>query len=510
VAYKEAGIDSSHWDPLLGVEANRQTIEKVYDYYGDLYQRDTRLQWAGMANLIGPSFYAGFLDVGVLPDWERRVLRSLVYLGRRLVAPLRRGVATEGLGFYETTFLRMQRKIFEDQAMMHEAFFGGGLAAVDALGAAGVLDRTTVACWHQIATSQSSEVQNGNRVLLFREQYDIIDRFYVEMRAYSPPLGHLFTWALTAAGKPAIPDARPYAKVFPVTVCVRLGKRSLELRTPFPAGNIAIFADRWALIERDTLPAYDQLLARDPGGALRMIAKPVAERAGHFRLLRRIGYLIYGLATDWRLRLGPPTATSIQVIRTRGGSPPITIDLTAPPGEVYAWSAPEATFPLTVALPTGLQFHEDVQSAALVASSEGAPPMQLVVKLAASTRDEAQANLMRLANELGADRRAINRWAAAARAATPEEHGYAARVFPAHSHSASCGPSFRSGTTSQSSSTSSMFCYRGGRAKGEDGSGRWSSMSPCAMDHGDGCRTTRGHCSGSMRLNFDNLTIELL
>ena len=30
-AYESAGIDASHWDPALGVDANRQTIGRVYD-----------------------------------------------------------------------------------------------------------------------------------------------------------------------------------------------------------------------------------------------------------------------------------------------------------------------------------------------------------------------------------------------------------------------------------------------------------------------------------------------
>jgi hypothetical protein len=75
-AFGEAGIDRAHWEPDRGVEVNRRTIERVYAYYGRLYLRHARLEWAGMANLIGPSFYAGFQDVGFLPDQTRRFLTS--------------------------------------------------------------------------------------------------------------------------------------------------------------------------------------------------------------------------------------------------------------------------------------------------------------------------------------------------------------------------------------------------------------------------------------------------
>src|SRR5438034_9573372 len=90
-AFLNAKIDASHWDPTRGVDINRRTIERVYDYYGRLYVHHARLEWAGMANMIGPSFYAGFLDIGFLPDQMRRALeevRHVVTAGRRRVGRL--------------------------------------------------------------------------------------------------------------------------------------------------------------------------------------------------------------------------------------------------------------------------------------------------------------------------------------------------------------------------------------------------------------------------------------
>src|SRR5262245_1803718 len=202
-AFRNAGIDASHWDPARGVDANRATIELVYDYYGRLFLRHDRLEWAGMANLIGPSFYAGFLDIGFLPDETRRLLgdaHAVVRGSRRRVERLlRRGVSSEeappgDLGFFETTFLTMQRKIFEDPALMHEAYLGGGLDAIRALGAAGVIDSATLQAWEQIDGGDPPQVNAGNRTLLYREQHDIIDRFYVDMRLHSPPSGRVFTY----------------------------------------------------------------------------------------------------------------------------------------------------------------------------------------------------------------------------------------------------------------------------------------------------------------------------
>src|SRR5262245_59873570 len=176
-AFRNAGIEASHWEPARGAAANRATIERVYDYYGRLFLGHARLEWAGMANMIGPSFYAGFLDIGFLPDEARRLLDSAHAVvrrsRRRAERLLRRGPSPEepqvgDLGFFETIFLTMQRKIFEDQALMHEAYLGGGLDAIRALGVAGVIDSATLQAWEQIDGGNPSRVNAGNRTLLYR------------------------------------------------------------------------------------------------------------------------------------------------------------------------------------------------------------------------------------------------------------------------------------------------------------------------------------------------------
>src|SRR6266511_2478742 len=121
-AIERAGIDRDRWDPARGVDENRPTIEAVYDYYGRLFLEHPHLEWAGMASTIGPAFYAGFKDLGMLPDALRRVAIALFGRASRRLATRLAG----DLGFYETTFLTMQKQIFEDQAPMHEAYVAGG------------------------------------------------------------------------------------------------------------------------------------------------------------------------------------------------------------------------------------------------------------------------------------------------------------------------------------------------------------------------------------------------
>src|SRR5262249_48973726 len=112
-------------------------------------------------------------------------------------------------GFYETTFLTMQKKIFEDQATMHEAYLAGGLPQVEEFYRARIIDLATLAAWRQIDTGRrggdQAAVADGNRTLLFREQHDIIDRFYAQMLGHGGLAGSAFTYLLTLTGAPSVP-----------------------------------------------------------------------------------------------------------------------------------------------------------------------------------------------------------------------------------------------------------------------------------------------------------------
>jgi hypothetical protein len=402
-AYESAGIDPSHWDPALGVEANKRTIARVYDYYGRLYEQQAHLQWAGLAKLIGPSFFAGFLDLGFLPDATRRVLRPLF----------------QDLRFFEVTFLTMQRKIFEDQALMHEAYLARGLAAIQELRSAGIVDEATTRAWEQIDAGDPAGVEEGNRTLLFREQHDIIERYYAQMRGYEPPQGRAFTYLLTLAGSPAVPGAKSYAAVFPFTLPRSGG--AVVLATPFPAGNIAVFANRWDLIVEDTLPAFRKLLG-DPARTLALVARPVEERVPRFRMIRRLGSILEALLR-WRLRRGR--------VRRRLGvkgtviTDEVAVDLTTPPrGDTRTWASTAAPFPLKVLLPEGRTFTTQARLVVLAGD-------RLLVKLPSTDLGGARRTLDELARRWHADGEEVAAWAAAAAEASPAAYAYATHVFPA-------------------------------------------------------------------------------
>jgi hypothetical protein len=424
------------------VDVNRRTIERVYAYYGRLYLSHARLEWAGMANLIGPSFYAGFQDVGFLPDEARRLLSRMggaVGSGKRwlLRQDAVRGPLVGDLGFFETTFLTMQRKIFEDQALMHEAYLGAGVGAIRALRAAGIVDEATAQAWEQIDSGENDAVHAGNRQLLFREQYEIIDRFYVEMISHRPPSGPLFTYALTVAGSPAIPGALTYPAVFPFTLSASPARRiRVALRTPLPAGNLAVFANRWQLIERDTLPAYQHLITDERAELHELIERPIAERTRRFRLARRAGALAWTLLTHWRLGIAAAIASPV------AAGEEVEIDLTVPPsrdavGMVEAshtrvWANPKRQpFQVTVKLAGGRAFRSEATLAVLQSPDADTNPTRLIVKVPATDLKGARATLDQLGSSWGLDRDAIALWADRAAATTTASHAYSTRVFRA-------------------------------------------------------------------------------
>jgi hypothetical protein len=427
----------------------------VYDYYGRLYERDARFQWAAMANLIGPSFYAGFLDVGLIPDAERALVAAFdrgISTGRRAARTLLRSkplsdtVTADGWGFFETTFLTMQRKIFEDQAPMHEAYLDGGLDAIANLASAGIIDSVTAQAWTQIDSDDPSAIREGNRTLLFREQHDIIDRYYANMRAYDPPQGKAFTYLLTLAGSPAIPAAKGYPAIFPLTLVSPAPGGSVAIRTPLPDGNIAIFADRWDLIERDTLPAFERFISDDAAKARALISTPITARARRFRTIRRLGAITTAL-THWQIRFDEEPHAPRWPRLARNANPPntiageVTIDLSTPPTRASAnlpplsehrvWGTGFNTFPLSVNLPGGRRYAASAQLAVLLSPARTANPTRLTIKLPPGDLQEAQSTLATLAHDWAADTAEIAQWGAAASTVTPEDHAYSTHVFRA-------------------------------------------------------------------------------
>jgi hypothetical protein len=429
-AFERAGIDRSRWRPDAGVAQNRATIEAVYGYYARLYLDHPALLWAGLASLVGPAFYAGFEDMGALPDRARRFVSARV---------LRRGDGPVGeLSYYETTFLVMQQKIFEDQALSHEAYLGRGLEGIREIYDAGIIDRAMVRAWTEIASGDPGAIDAGNRTLLLREQYQIIDNYYRHMYARRAPEGGVITYLMTVAGEPSLPGARTYPAVFPLTLRVHLprGRRLLLVATPAADGDIAVFANRWRLITRDTLPAYRRLLATDPEGMRALVAQPIGLRVGRYRVARRLGRLALTCATAWRVTLAP--AATPRGVAAAGASAEVVVDLHDAPareqalgtGDAALSTRPGRTFDLSVRLPEGRTFRTSAAVGMVDAeSADGAG--RLAARMPAQVGLEETVRMLHaFACEWGFDPAEVERWGEHAQVvAATLPHLYSTRVF---------------------------------------------------------------------------------
>jgi hypothetical protein len=404
VALNNARIDAATWIPHRGVRANQSTIEAVYRYYGSLYLSDARYEWAGMANLMGPSFYGGFLDMAAVPT---RLLR-----------------------FYETTFLRMQKKIFEDQAVMHEAYRVAGIEEILALRQAGILDLATLQAWEAIDSHDAARLPEGNRWLLYREQDDILDFFYTTMRSHRWPQGAALTYLMTLLGNPSVPGARGYPEVLPLT----LHGGPLSLRTPLADGSIALFPDRWELIERDTLPAYLQLLTT-PHAAEEAMHTPVAERTRAYRLRSYWPAIIAAMLSNWSIRAARArrsdsnASTGSRHIRQAG----VSLDLRhkqVPGAAVRAWTdTRHHLFTIDVTLPERKHYVGHAQLVKLYLPAHATSPMRLTIKLPASNLQTTIQTLQQLSREWNLNQPAIDAWRNEIQRPADAGYHYSTRVF---------------------------------------------------------------------------------
>ncbi len=425
-ALASAGIDRDAWHPSRGFAKNRRTVEAVYTYYGRLFLAHPHLKWAGMANMVGPAFYAGFRGLGILPDGVHRALRWM--LGRASRNHAERSVVD--LGFYETTFLRMEKKIFEDQATMHEAYIAGGVPQIEELYRARIIDAATLEAWRQIDAGRNGDpalVDSGNRMLLFREQFDIIDRFYLQMLQRHRPMGQVFTYLFTLTGAPSVPGTHSFPEQYPRTFVARLPLARISMRTPLAHGNLAMFANRWKLIDDDTLPKYLAFVCNHPDEALRTVRCPVSQRASRYRLLGRAGRLVAAALTRWGLQVttaeADPDAGAVRPARPlpaakTGDS---VIDLTSPPTRESAsfavdtdsrvWMNPNRRpFHIALALPGGRTYRTTADMAVMLSSIRAGDPDRLTVQLPPADAPTTERLISQYATEWGFPTEAIDRW----------------------------------------------------------------------------------------------------
>ena len=335
IAYWRAGIDPDEWRPEDGLLENDAIVQAVYRYYGDLYLDHPELQWAGMANVVGPMFYAGWQDMyavrGLSDEGQRaRYLSELVGLptlpgwvydaGDQIadVVPggflspvdLAEHLTDEELEWYEDRFMGMQKEIFDDLAWQHEAYVLGGVGLMRDIhrNNPSEVDTRQLQAWEDIASGDPDRVAEGNTQLLRREQLEIIQDDYDDMRGHHGPVGDVATYAFSVMAENPVPGGQAYRDYDPITIEADIGPPDLTFGVPFgpswtwdspdyhleqelplPAGNLSNFEDRWGWIENDMLPRYQELL-QDPEATRAIVSSDVAARAEDFRKLPDLPY----------------------------------------------------------------------------------------------------------------------------------------------------------------------------------------------------------------------------
>jgi Hydrolase N-terminal helical domain len=318
-AADEAGIDLSKWDPAAGAEANKANIIKVYQLYGKFFLDHPELQWAGMANMIGPSFAGGFMDLASMKNFFHELADKIDHLPPGVKQTLPPGLvdlaeagANLGAGelnYFETKFLAMQKHIFMDQASMHEAYLTGGTGAINEMAAAGLVDGNAQTAWNEISSGDPAKIQHGNMLLLDREQNKIINKQYDDMYNHDGIVGKVMTYGMTVAGSASIPGTKTPGEFSPLTASgsVRLPGPvpfvhetvGVDIKTPLPDFNVANKDDRWNYITNDTLPAFQKLLHDHPDQARAIIGSSVDDRLNAQRLAQRWPQLADDLLTNW-------------------------------------------------------------------------------------------------------------------------------------------------------------------------------------------------------------------
>ena len=322
VALGEAGIDPEAWDPSKGLLHNDETVRAVYEYYGQLYLEDPRLQWAGLASLVGRQLYAGWQDLYVvrhLTDEGQRLAYmselmgiptgpDLLYDVIDVVAdavpldPLGpiEALTANDLEWLEVKMLDMQKEIFNDLGWQHAAYRYGGIEALEAT-LVDPTDRRVLDAWVQIDSGDPEEISAGTNLLAVREQRDLIQDDWNDIRDHHGLVGEAITSFLTFAAKNPVPGGRSYGESMNTQIKIPypapfvlagwlpfFPNRTITLQVP--VGNVADYDDRWQWFETEIQPAFEQFAHEHPEQLATILKRPLTDDAEEQRLLPLLPY----------------------------------------------------------------------------------------------------------------------------------------------------------------------------------------------------------------------------
>ncbi|NLU82758.1 Tat pathway signal protein [Rhodococcus sp. HNM0569] len=321
-ATRAAGLDLANWDPTRGLAANEQNLAKVFTYYEKLQRENPDFLWTGQGGMAGPSFAAGIMDIDlgrvVLGVHEiRDVVAEIVQRVNDVAAPATANlpsdvqavldvggsITAEDIAEFQVRVIAMNKHIFTDLIPQHQAYLGGGMAAIDEYHAAGLIDDAAYSAWQDIATGEPDKIVDGNAQLLYREQNQAIADQWDAASSMRQPVGRALTYVSTIAADPAIPGLVPPREASPLTlVASDLGGAEVDgpqwhLQTPLPAFNWADRDGRWAYITEHMLPTYRALKEQHPDQWMAALSKPMDQQILEQRALVRLPQMLRSMAS---------------------------------------------------------------------------------------------------------------------------------------------------------------------------------------------------------------------
>ena len=278
-ATSQAAIDLAAWNPQRGFVATRSNMIKSYRLYEDLQISHKNLQWAGMAGLVGADFGGGIADIvmmrdiyaiqGLQPLAAQIIEATTTVAGKGFIGIFPKGLQTlaysadkitpADLDWFTKRILVMQKAIFTDLMPLHMAYVCNGIAGIDEMYNAGIIDSSVRAAWSDIDSKDAARVATGNETLLRREQYSVVGEPFNEVRNYrkADGVGEALTYAMTLAGSPSVAGVPALRDFIPFVYTGKLADgRTIEVHTPIANWDWSVFDQRWKYVTTELLPRY--------------------------------------------------------------------------------------------------------------------------------------------------------------------------------------------------------------------------------------------------------------
>ncbi len=155
LAYQHAGIERDDWLPQQGYHFNKPVLEKLYNYYRDVYFKSNQhFLWAGLARMTGGQVIYGMNNL-------TKIARDPCVL--------------------TVNIMEVAKTIFENMAWQHELFladYNQLIKVCHCIDQKQPSRHSYETSWRSISSGDNKQIAAGNKMLLENEQYNTIQPYY--------------------------------------------------------------------------------------------------------------------------------------------------------------------------------------------------------------------------------------------------------------------------------------------------------------------------------------------